>query len=76
MCDHAVRLPMFGMLIVLLNYSTVSSIKFSTSICKSSVSIGGGTGGRMGLGPPVFCLNIISLSNTVSIGSSDKVNRL
>ena len=43
-------------------------------------------GGRMGLGaptfisggpvPPRFCLNITNLSNTVSIGSSDKVNRL
>jgi len=48
--------------------------------------IGGETGGRMGLGPPLlflggpapqlFCLNILSLSNTISIGSSDKVNRL
>jgi len=26
--------------------------------------------------PPFFCLNIVSLSNTISIGSSDKVNRL
>jgi len=43
-------------------------------------------GGRMGLGPPyfyfwgpgplLFCLNIVSLSNTINIGSSDKVNRL
>ena len=49
-------------------------------------AIGGGTGVRMGLGsptfisrgacPPTFCLNMVSLSNTVSIGSSDKVNRL
>jgi len=28
-----------------------------------------------GPGPPLFCLNIVSLSNTISIGSSDKVNR-
>ena len=30
-------------------------------------------GGRMGLGPPLLCLDIVSLSNTISIGSSDKV---
>jgi len=29
-----------------------------------------------GTGPPLFCLNIVSLSNTISIESSDKVNRL
>jgi len=43
-------------------------------------------GSRMGLGPPLlflgrpspplFCLNIVSLSNTISIGDSDEVNRL
>jgi len=43
-------------------------------------------GSRMGLDPPLlflgrpappfFCLNIVSLSKTISIGSSDKVNRL
>ena len=32
--------------------------------------------GRMGLGPSLFCLNIVSLSSTISVGSSDKVNRL
>ena len=50
------------------------------------MSIGGGTGGPHeprpptfisgGPGPPLFCLNTVSLSNTISIGSSDKVNRL
>jgi len=29
----------------------------------------------MGLGPPLFCLDIVRLRNTISIGSSDKVNR-
>ena len=29
-----------------------------------------------GAGPQLFCLNIVRLSNTISIGSSDKVNRL
>ena len=29
-----------------------------------------------GPGPPLFCLSSVSLSNTISIGSSDKVNRL
>ena len=29
-----------------------------------------------GLPPLLFCLNIVSLSNTITIGSSDKVNRL
>jgi len=49
--------------------------------------IGGGTGGRMGLGPPLlflfqiffnfeFCLNIVNSSSTISIGSSVKANRL
>ena len=48
--------------------------------CKLAI-IGGGTGGRMGLGPPLlflggpgppfFFLNIVSLSKTISIGSSD-----
>jgi len=28
-----------------------------------------------GAGPQLFCLNIVRLSNTISIGSSDKVNR-
>jgi len=42
-------------------------------------------GGRMGLGPPtfisgglappLFCLDTVSLSNGISLGSSDKVNR-
>jgi len=26
--------------------------------------------------PPLFCLCIVSLSNTISIGFSDKINRL
>jgi len=53
----------------------------------SKNTIGGGTGGGPhGLGPsllflggpwpPLFCPNIVSLSNTISIGSSDKVNHL
>jgi len=48
--------------------------------------IGGGTGGGAhgprlphfyfwgGLSPPLFFLNIVSVSNTISIGSSDKEN--
>jgi len=39
MCDHAVRLSKFGMLIMLLNYSTVSKTKLSILICKSSARI-------------------------------------
>jgi len=41
-----------------------------------TVSIGGATGGVHGPRPPLFCLNIVSSSNTITIGSSDKVNRL
>jgi len=52
----------------------------------SNKTIGGGTVGAAwaetpsllflgGPGPPLFCLNIVSLSNTISIGYSDKVNR-
>ena len=46
--------------------------------------IGGGTGGSHGPSPPLlflggpspnFCLDTVSLGNTVRIGSSDKVNR-
>jgi len=29
-----------------------------------------------GPGPPLFCLNIASLSNTISIGFSDKVKQI
>jgi len=50
-------------------------------------AIGGGTGGAAwayvppllflgGPDPPFFCLNIVSLSNTINIGFSGKVNRL
>ena len=38
-CDHAVRLPRFGMLITLLNYSTCPETNLSTLFCKSSVKI-------------------------------------
>jgi len=52
--------------------------------CKACMRGWRNRGCRMGLGPPhlylgslspTFFLNIISLSNTISIGSNDKVNR-
>jgi len=65
--------------------SAVDVAWLTQNIPQSNTRIGGGTGGCMGLGPPLlflggpgpplFCLNVVSLSNTISVGSSDKVNR-
>ena len=46
---------------------------YNGAICRYT---GGGTGGgAWAQAPPLFCLDIVRLRNTISIGSSDKVNR-